>query len=230
MTKLRNIGIGALLAALMGATGTSVWADKSDLLQGVRKPPPNTLKGLVLDRRYNHNHYYPPTGHIVPSLPHDHHIVRHHNTRYYFHGGVWYRPSGPRFVVVMPPIGVGIPFLPPYYTTLWVGGVPYYYADGVYYIWRPIDRTYVVSNPPPETQVSTAPSEPEQLFIYPKQGQSEAQIAKDRYECHRWAADQSRFDPTQPPRDEDEAALTKKRSDYRRAMTACLEARSYSVK
>lgn len=230
MTNQPKIWISALLTALLLISGSGAWSAQNGLFDRTRKMAPKAPKGMVFDRRYNHNHYYPPTGHIFQSLPHNHHIVRHNGTRFYFHGGVWYRPSGPRFIVVTPPIGITVPILPPFYTTIWVSGVPYYYADGVYYRWLPTQRAYIVSQPPPEAQVSTAPSEPEQLFIYPKQGQSDAQLSNDRYECHRWAADQSSFDPTQPPTGVDEATFAKKRSDYKRAMTACLEARGYSVK
>ena len=34
------------------------------------------------------------------------------------------------------------------------------------------------------------------LYIYPKNGQSEETQRRDRYECHVWAADQSGFDPS----------------------------------
>lgn len=34
------------------------------------------------------------------------------------------------------------------------------------------------------------------LYIYPKNGQSEELQRRDRYECHVWAADQSGFDPS----------------------------------
>ncbi len=34
------------------------------------------------------------------------------------------------------------------------------------------------------------------LYVYPGQGQSDEQLSSDRYECHRWAADESEFDPT----------------------------------
>lgn len=36
----------------------------------------------------------------------------------------------------------------------------------------------------------------ERLFIYPAAGQSETQLADDRYACHERAVDESRFDPT----------------------------------
>lgn len=35
-----------------------------------------------------------------------------------------------------------------------------------------------------------------QLMIYPMKGQSNEQLAKDRYECHLWAVQQSGFDPS----------------------------------
>lgn len=183
-----------------------------------------------LDRRHAHNRYYPPRGTVFHRLPHNHVLVPYRDTRYYFYGGVWYRPFGSSFVVVSPPVGLTLSLLPPYYTTLWVGGAPYYYADGVYYAWRPVERTYVVVDPPREDEVVSVLPDPEELFIYPKLGQSEQEQADDRYECHRWAVDQTNFDPTLPgggvPADENLG----KREDYQRATRACLEARGYSVR
>lgn len=34
------------------------------------------------------------------------------------------------------------------------------------------------------------------VMVYPMQGQSNDQLAKDRYECHTWAVQQSGFDPS----------------------------------
>jgi hypothetical protein len=62
------------------------------------------------------------------------------------------------------------------------------------------------------------------LYVYPAAGQSEAQLAEDRYQCHVWAADQSGHDPTLGAGSRDEAA------DYGRAFTACMEGRHYVVK
>ena len=42
---------------------------------------------------------------------------------------------------------------------------------------------------------STASSQ--DIYIYPAKGQTDEQLAEDRYACHRWAADESGFDPTQ---------------------------------
>src|SRR6516225_2003241 len=49
--------------------------------------------------------------------------------------------------------------------------------------------------------------------------------SKDRYECHSWAAAQTGFDPTLAA----PGANQTLQDNYRRAMSACLEARGYGV-
>jgi hypothetical protein len=197
-----------------------------------RHDGPRDGRGYVLDNRYGHNHYYPPRGYAVGVLPRGYVTVNYRGGPYYYHQGIWYRPGYGRYVVVRPAVGLYVPFLPSFYTTVWFGGVPYYYADDVYYAWRPDRREYVVVDPPGGTQASTAApaSQANELFIYPKNGQSEEQQARDKYECHSWAANQSGFDPTQPLGGVAEDQARAKRDDYQRAMQACLEARGYSVK
>lgn len=234
--RLVNTSI-ALSIVLSCAAAAPAWADRDNREAGPGRHesgpsrsqagPARGPSGYVLDDRYRHGRYYPPHGHVVQVLPPDRRIITFRGAPYYFHGGVWYRPSGPRFVVVAPPIGIFVPVLPPFYTTIWVGGIPYYYADNVYY--RPHDNGYVVTEPPPESQITEQPASPSQLFAYPKNGQSEQQQANDRYECHRWAVTQSGFDPTQPSASASESQIASKRADYQRAIKACLEARGYSV-
>jgi len=168
-------------------------------------------------------------GHAVPALPRGYRVVPYRGSNYYFHAGVWYRPSGSRFVVVFPPVGLIVPVLPPFYTTIVIGGVPYYYADGIYYLWQPAERAYVVTEPPAESDAAAQTVQQDQMFIYPKQGQSEQKQATDRYQCHQWSVDQTGFDPTQPGGNVPESQNASKRADYQRAMKACLEARGYSV-
>jgi Family of unknown function (DUF6515) len=81
-------------------------------------------RGYVLDGRYGHDHYYPPRGRVIDIAPRGAVIVRRGGVPYYFHEGAWYRPWGPRFVVVRPPIGLFVTVLPPFYSTIWVGGLP----------------------------------------------------------------------------------------------------------
>jgi hypothetical protein len=184
------------------------------------------------DGRYNHGRSYPAHGYVYGSLPRGYVNVHYHGSPYYYRGGAWYRPYGPRYVVVAPPIGIGVGFLPPYYTTVWFGGMPYYYADQTYYLWRPERREYVVTQPPggQPSQVGTSASSNADVFVYPKNGQSESQQSTDRYECHAWAVQQSGFDPTKPSGGVAESDIDARRADYRRAEGACLEGRGYSVK
>jgi hypothetical protein len=63
-----------------------------------------------------------------------------------------------------------------------------------------------------------------EVFLYPRNGQSDAQTQNDRYECHSWAANQAGFDPTRSGQQSGNAG------DYRRAMIACLDARGYSAR
>lgn len=194
-----------------------------------RAVPATPPAGYVIDKRHEHNRYYPPPGYQVRALPADHRTVVYRDVTYYFYDAIWYRPVGPGFIVVLPPIGLIIPVLPAFYTVIWVGAIPYYYAAGVYYTWYPEYRAYVVTEPPPAQEVREAEAGSDQLFIYPKQGQSEEQQATDRYECHRWAVQQTGFDPTQPGGKVAESKYAQARADYLRATKACLEARGYSV-
>jgi hypothetical protein len=66
--------------------------------------------------------------------------------------------------------------------------------------------------------------------MYPRNGQSAEQQASDRYACHRWAVAQTGFDPTQSQGGVPAEQSASKRSDYMRAITACLEGRGYTVK
>lgn len=219
-SKNRCLALGLMMALLSGILlfGSAPTADAAD--RGSRHRE-------FRDTRYSHDRNYPVRGQVFRTLPRNSHRVVHGRSRYYFSGGVWYRPYGPRFSVVLPPIGLFVPFLPPYYATIWVGGVPYYYANEVYYAHG--GDGYVVVAPPKE-DVSQAPPPADELFIYPRLGQSEKQQADDRYACHRWAVEQTGFDPTQPPSGSPEAPKKGTRADYQRAMAACLDGRGYTVK
>ena len=180
------------------------------------------------DVRYSHNHDYPARGQSIGTLPRGHREVFYHNTRYHFQGGVWYRPEGRLFIIVAPPIGLFVPFLPAFYSTIWLGGIPYYYANEVYY--TPTVGGYVVA-PQPQGEVGqTQPSESQtqtgKIFVYPRKGQSQQQQADDRYSCHGWAVNQTNYDPTKPPVNVSEM----ERDNYRRAMAARLDGRGYPVK
>ncbi len=193
-------------------------------------------RGQVLDGRYNHGHYYPPTGAVRPSLPETYHPYYHGGSRFYFSGGIWYAPQGPGFVVVRPPPGLVISVLPPYYSMVWFGGVPYYYANNVYYSWQPDQNGYAVVDPPQDADNPSPPPDDNQndgtaqgdWIIYPKNGQSKEQQAADQFECHNWAKGQTGFDPTQPGGGVSGNVDTA-RNNYNRALSVCMQGRGYQV-
>ena len=49
------------------------------------------------------------------------------------------------------------------------------------------------------THSSKAAFAQSEMFIYPKEGQSDEQLEKDKFECYSWAKKQSGFDPMKVP-------------------------------
>lgn len=157
--------------------------------------------------------------------------VTHGGGHYWYQGGYWYRPWGGRWVIGYPPYGAFVPWLPWGYTTLWFGGFPYYYYNNVYYAYRDENRGYEVVAPPEgATPGAAAAAANENLFAYPRNGQGAEQQATDRYECHKWATEQTGYDPTQTGGGVTAEEATAKRADYFRATASCLEGRGYSVR
>ncbi len=168
----------------------------------------------------------PRQGERVRVLPRQHVVVNVDRSRYYYGGGAFYRPYGRSYVVVRAPLGARVRSLPYGYVSFMVGSGRYFFGAGNYYLWEPRVREYVVVDAPRGGEAAAKAAAPEtstQIFAYPKQGQSEAQTDRDRYDCHLWAGQQSGFDPTEP------GEALGMIPDYRRAMTACLEGRGYSV-
>ncbi len=182
------------------------------------------------DTRYRLNQPFPRHGHHVDRLPFRRPPIRYRNHDYFYQRGAWYRPSGSRFIVTIPPFGIVVPSLPPFYATIWSHGTPYYYANDVYYTWRSNRNGYVVTEPPKGINEQEVPLVADELFIYPKAGQSEQRQADDRYSCHRWSVSQTRYDPTASFENIPVSNLNNKRADYQRAMRACLEGKNYSVR
>jgi hypothetical protein len=129
-------------------------------------------------------------------------------------------------------LGLGLYFatLPYYYSTYYWGGIPYYYAGDTYYVWNSGVGQYQTVAPPPEVQAQASGGQGSaastDLIAYPKNGQSQEQLGKDKFQCHQWAVSQTGFDPTQVAG----GATPGNRSNYLRAQAACLEGRGYSVK
>jgi len=117
------------------------------------------------------------------------------------------------------------------FRSVWLGGVPYYYANDTYYSWNGVHEEYEVVAPPAGIDSGTTQPPPsDEIFTYPRNGQSSEQQARDRYECHHSAVAQTGYDPTQAGGGVASEIAAGKRADYLRAETACLDARGYSVR
>lgn len=166
---------------------------------------------------------------------------------FFFRSGVWFHAQGPRFVVVRPPVGIRLGILPPSYSTIWIGSTPYYYANGIYYTAVPNTPEYVVVDPPAGYETATSQSAPAQapalpppapaspqaapavslpqsLFVYPREGQTQSEIAADRSECNEWATGQTGYDPARSS-----TVSAQRTGDFQRAVRTCLEGKGYTV-
>ncbi len=148
---------------------------------------------------------------------------RGYSTGANWRGGYWRGGFWPRCYY-----GVGfswyLPLLPLAYATYWYSGVPYYYANDVYYTYNPSYDGYVATDPPPLTEESSSGAGTAvgaagagEIFMYPKNGQSAEQTATDKAECQQWATQQA-------------GPVAQNGTDYQRAMVACVEGRGYSAK
>ena len=63
-----------------------------------------------------------------------------------YSAGMFYRTTPAGYVVVPAPMGAVVPALPPGYTVVYMGGMPYYYYGNAYYAAAP--NGYVVTAPP----------------------------------------------------------------------------------
>jgi len=72
-------------------------------------------------------------GSIVSSIHPSARRVSYRGSNYRYHSGTWYRPSGHRWVVVIPPIGIRVGTLPRGCRRVIIHNRPYYYQNGTYY-------------------------------------------------------------------------------------------------
>lgn len=162
-------------------------------------------------------------GNVVERFPGQHWQVPYRGQNYYFSGGYWYRPQGPRYIVVQPPYGLRVGFLPDYAREVWFGSTLMFLAAGAYYAYQPATRDYIVVQPP--TVYQQPASNNYEMVAYPMNGQSPAQIGQDRYDCYRWAVEQSGFDPAKATY----APAAQVVQAYRQAQGSCLSSRGYQV-
>ena len=257
MYRKVNCTVLALAAAVLGAASAPAQQPPAPPNPGVNSAvAPGGGAHQHLDTRFAHNHYYYDRGYAVHSPPAGGLTTNGPDgQRYCFHDGNWYRFSDQwrnmgelrhldewrhlnqwwhgEWVISAPPVGLFVPALPPYYTTIWWTGTAYYYANGTYYVWDNSRNAYQIIAPPPGldsagmTPAPVIPGATDQLFAYPTRSQTPEQQSDERRECHQWANAETSYDPTAP----DAATQPReKRNAYFRAQAACLEARGYTVR
>lgn len=166
-------------------------------------------------------------GYVIDRFPERNYRVPYRGQDYFFSGGYWYRPQGSRYVVVHPPYGIRVGYLPDYAREIWIGSALFFLAAGAYYSYEADTQQYVVVEPPVGVPPPDQPAAGNgyDVLAYPVNGQSPQQIDQDRYDCYRWAVQQSGFDPagaTYQPAPEVVQA-------YRQAQGNCLSSRGYQV-
>jgi hypothetical protein len=122
---------------------------------------------------------------------------------------------------ILPGYGFYFVSIPAYCKLVYWDGVPYYYADDVYYEWNGSVGAYEQVHPPAGLAESINSQAPilRDLFVFPNGDQTIEQLERDREECHQWATGQVGLEPN----------VAAKRADYLRADGACLVARDYTV-
>ena len=168
-------------------------------------------------------------GHVIDRFPDREYRVPYRGMDYFYSGGYWYRPLGPRYVVVEPPRGIRVSYLPDYAEQVLIGGSVLFLAAGSYYAYEESTRDYVVVEPPagtlqPQQQPQIA-SNGYDVEAYPANGQSAEQVNQDGYECYQYAVQQSGFDPRTATYQPDPSVV----QNYRQAQGNCLSSRGYQV-
>jgi hypothetical protein len=161
-------------------------------------------------------------GHVIERFPDRDYRVPYRGQDYFYSGGYWYRPLGPRYVVVQPPRGIRVNYLPDYAREVWIGGAPLFLAAGSYYAYQETTQDYVVVEPPVQ-QPPPPVSSGYDVVAYPANGQSPEQVNQDGYQCYQYAVQQSGFDPRTATYQPDPSVV----QVYRQAQGNCLSSRGY---
>jgi hypothetical protein len=168
-------------------------------------------------------------GHVIDRFPDREYRVPYRGMDYFYSGGYWYRPLGPRYVVVEPPRGIRVRYLPDYAEQVLIGGSVLFLAAGSYYAYQESTQDYVVVEPPvgnlQTQQPPQAASNGYDVEAYPANGQSQEQVNQDGFECYQYAVQQSGFDPRTATYQPDPSVV----QNYRQAQGNCLSSRGYQV-
>lgn len=94
---------------------------------------------------------------VVRVMPSTAVVINHQGVGYHYYHGSYYRYTAGGYIVVRPPYGFRLRFLPWGYRSIYIGTSPYYYYGGVYYL--EIDDEYEVVKAPENYVKKQLPSE-----------------------------------------------------------------------
>ncbi|MDZ5432502.1 DUF6515 family protein [Pseudomonas fluorescens] len=186
--------------------------------------PSNDPRGPGRGNGWGPGPQYRP-GHVIDRFPDRDYRVPYRGMDYYYSGGYWYRPLGPRYVVVEPPRGIRVRYLPDYAEQVLIGGSVLFLAAGSYYAWQDSTQDYVVVEPPMNTVQPQPVNNGYDVVAYPASGQTQEQVNQDGYECYQYAVQQSGFDPRTATYQPAPSVV----QTYRQAQGNCLSSRGYQV-
>jgi hypothetical protein len=163
----------------------------------------------------------PPVGLVVPALPAFATPVQSQGVVYYYADNTFYRqrPDLAGYEVVNDP-SEAMPLVPG------AAGLPMATPSGA-----PLVTAAATVGAVPAAQAAAAAAPRGSTFVvFPKNGQTPEEQARDHYACYQFAVSQTGFDPTHPPAGVPAAQSYAAQTTFQRAQAACYEGRGYSVR
>lgn len=115
----------------------------------------------------------PKVGTTVKTTPKGAVMVHPGNVKYYYYGGLFYKPYAGSYIVVKAPRGTRVKVLPANRSLIVVEGQNYYYYYGTYYYADSLNNDYVITAPPKSAVVDAIPEgyeikmiDDKEYFIY----------------------------------------------------------------
>ncbi len=100
------------------------------------------------DKHYRRGDYYERKVRTVRRDENSYRRCRYNDRDYFFRDGRFYEMRDRNYIVVTPPIGIRINYLPTGYRVEYHGRIRYYFFGGIYYRFLPGIRMYVVVKAP----------------------------------------------------------------------------------
>ena len=106
-----------------------------------------------------------PRVEVVRVLPNNYHRFRHRDYDYYENDGVYYNFNNGKYIVIAPPIGMRVRYLPFRNVRIYQGDRLFFYYNGVFYSSIPNDDEYEIIEPPIGAVVNELPFDANKVEI-----------------------------------------------------------------